>query len=42
MKIEGEVAGRFRWDTESGKGLTDEEHVQDMTPSEVLKMCFKP
>lgn len=40
LKIEGGVAGRFTWDTSSENGLSDEENVQDMSPAEVLKLCF--
>ena len=39
-KASGEYAGLFRWDTESREGLSDPDHVQDMTPEEVLKLCF--
>lgn len=33
-------AGLFRWDTTSSKGLSDPDHIQDMTPEEVLKFCY--
>ena len=40
FNLEGDVAGWFSWNPESAEGLTDEEHVQDMTPAEVLRLCF--
>ncbi|MBR4813055.1 MAG: hypothetical protein IKZ69_04040, partial [Lachnospiraceae bacterium] len=40
MNIEGDVAGRFTWDTTAAGGLSDELRVQDMKPAEVLKLCF--
>ncbi len=36
----GDTAGRFTWDTNSGKGLSDPDGMQDMTPEEVLKTIF--
>lgn len=39
--FEGENAGRFRWNTEGGSEcLADPEHLQDMTPEEVLEYVF--
>ena len=35
--FEGENAGRFTW---SADGLTDPDHLQDMTPEEVLTFLF--
>ncbi|MBO4496528.1 MAG: CHAP domain-containing protein [Clostridiales bacterium] len=33
-------AGLFRWDTTSASGISDPDHIQDMTPAEVLKFCY--
>ncbi len=39
--IENENAGRFTWNTDaSSGGLTDPEHIQDMTPEEVMNELF--
>ena len=38
--MEGDTAGRFTWDTTSGKGLTDDLGAQNMKPSEILKYCY--
>ena len=40
LKIEGDTAGRFSWNTAGGAGLTDEARVQDMTPAQVISLCF--
>ena len=42
FSFEGEDAGRFTWNT-NGKnsGLTDEEHLQDMDPAEVLEFLYE-
>ncbi len=37
---DSEDTGLFRWDTKSGEGLSDPDHMQDMTPEQVLKFCF--
>lgn len=41
LTIEGENAGRFRWDPNSEAGLKDPEGLQSMTPAEVLEELFK-
>ncbi|MBR3057192.1 MAG: hypothetical protein IKG93_04390 [Clostridiales bacterium] len=33
-------AGLFRWDTTSASGISDPDHIQEMTPEEVLKFCY--
>ena len=40
LKLESDAAGRFTWNTAAEGGLTDELHVQDMKPEDVLKLCF--
>ncbi|MBP5489956.1 MAG: hypothetical protein J6Y10_05090 [Lachnospiraceae bacterium] len=40
LTFEGDTAGRFAWDVDTAGGLTDAEHVKEMTPAEVLKLCF--
>ena len=40
FKMDDENAGRFTWNTTSSSGLSDSEGIQNMTPAEVLKLCF--
>ena len=40
LKIEGDTAGRFTWNTSSSEGLSDPDGVQNMKPDQVLKICF--
>lgn len=38
--FEGDQAGRFIWDAETGTGLADPEHLQEMKPAEVLECLY--
>ena len=41
FSFEGDSAGRFSWETRKlGSGLSDPEHIQNLTPEEVLEELF--